>query len=56
MLRNLLWLIFAALLAASSPAAAGSLTLGVPDVGRPCFRHKRPSAAIASRGAVRRPF
>ena len=27
MLRNLLWLIFAALLAASSPAAAGSLTL-----------------------------
>ena len=34
MMKHFLWLLFAALLAASSPAAAGSLTLGVPDTGR----------------------
>ena len=46
MMKHLLWLLFAALLAASSPAAAGSLTLGVPDVGRAVLSSQAPSAAI----------
>ena len=46
MMKHLLWLIFAALLAASSPAAAGSLTLGVPDTGRAVLSSQAPSAAI----------
>ena len=33
-MRHFLWLLFAALLAVSSPAAAGSLTIGVPATGR----------------------
>ena len=33
MMRHFLWLLFAALLAASSPAVAGSLTIGVPVTG-----------------------
>ena len=42
MMKHLLLLIFAAMLAASSPAAAGSLTLGVPDTGRQVLSSKRP--------------
>ena len=45
-MKHLLWLLFAALLAASSPAAAGSLTLGVPDTGRSVLSSRAPSAAI----------
>ena len=45
-MKHFLWLIFAALLAASSPAAAGSLTLGVPDTGRSVLSSQAPTAAI----------
>ena len=45
MLKHLLWLLFAALLAASSPAAAGSLTLGVQDTGRQVLSSASPTDA-----------
>jgi hypothetical protein len=41
-----LTVLFAALLAASSPAAAGSLTLGVPDVGRQVLSSLPPTDAM----------
>ena len=46
MMKHLLWLLFAALLAASSPAAAGSLTLGVPDTGRSVLSSLPPTDAM----------
>ena len=45
MLRISLWLIFAALLAASSPAAAGSLTIGVPGTGTQALSSVPPTNA-----------
>ena len=45
MMRHFFWLLFAALLAASSPAAAGSLTIGVPATGRSVLTSVPPTDA-----------
>ena len=44
-MKHFLWLLFAALLAASSPAAAGSLTIGVPATGRQVLTSLPPTNA-----------